>query len=129
MFVALLRSQSPSKMEQNGDFAGHYHFSPSYNLYSFHQPSHYAHGSFTPPAPQAIGGASSLTMAGGTDFVESIGVKVINPDKKNEAKLLTLRNANFHSMKSPTDLHTVIIEQLGSKTVADSTDLKWGITT
>ena len=40
-------------------------------------------------------------MAGGmehADFarVKSIGVKIINPDKENEAKLFMLRNVNFH---------------------------------
>ena len=94
-------------MEQNGDYANHYRFSPSYNLYSFHQPAPpYAHGSFTPPVLQATDGASSLTMAGDTDFVETIGVKVINPDKKNETKLFMLRNVNFLRMKSPKELHT-----------------------
>ena len=63
-----------------------------------------------------------------TDFatVDSIGVKVINPDKKNEAKLFMLRNMNFYGMNSPKDLYAVIIEQLGSKAVADSTDFEVG---
>ena len=48
-------------------------------------------------------------MAGGmehADFarVESIGVKIINPDKKNEAKLFMLRNVNFHCTNGPKDL-------------------------
>ena len=46
--------------------------------------------------------------------------------KKNEAKLFMLRNVNFHGMNSPKDLYAVIIEQLGSKTVADSTDFEVG---
>ena len=54
-----------------------------------------------------------------TEFakVDSVGVKVINPDRKNEAKLFMLRNVNFYGMNNPTDLYAVIIEQLGSKTV------------
>ena len=58
--------------------------------------------------------------------VDCIGVKVINADKKNEAKLSMLRNVNFHGMNSPKDLYAVIIEQLGRKTVADSTDFEVG---
>ena len=116
-------------MEHGGDYLNQYNrFSPSYNLYSFHQPPPglYAHGSFSQPSPQ---GASSAT--GGmecTDLakVDSIGVKVINPGKKNEAKLFMLRNVNFHGMNSPMDLYAVIIEQLGRKTVADSTDFEVG---
>ena len=37
-----------------------------------------------------------------------------------------LRNVNFHGMNSPKDLYAVIIEQLGSKTVDDSTDFEVG---
>ena len=105
----------------------HYNcLSQSYNSYSFPQPPvvPYAQGTFTPPASQA-------TMAGGmehADFArdESIGVKFINPDKKNEAKLFMLRNVNFHCMNGAKDLYAVIIEQLGNETVTDSTDFEVG---
>ena len=79
------------------------------------------------PSPLQL--QSSLPITGGTDFfakVVCIGVKVINPGEKNEAKLFMLRNVNFNSMDSPKDLHAVITEQLRSKTVADSTDFEVG---
>ena len=53
-------------------------------------------------------------------------MKVINPGETNEAKLFMLRNVNFYSLNSPKDLHAVITEQLGNKTVADSTDFEVG---
>ena len=37
-----------------------------------------------------------------------------------------LRNVNFHCMNGPKDLYAVMIEQLGNKTVADSTDFEVG---
>ena len=70
-------------------------------------------------------------MAGGMEHadlarVESVGVKIINPDKKNEAKLFMLRNVKFPCMNGPKDLYAVMIEQVGNKTVADSTDFEVG---
>ena len=37
-----------------------------------------------------------------------------------------LRSVNFHSMNGPEDLYAVIIEQLGSKTVANSSNFEVG---
>ena len=111
----------------------HYNrFSPSYNLYSFHQPPPYSqHGSYTPPAPPGAGTSTLSMAAGGTEhadfaIVDSIGVKVINPDKKNEAKLFMLRDVNFYNLNTPKDLHAVIIGQLGRKAVAEGTDFEVG---
>ena len=117
-------------MEHGGDYLNQYNrFSRSYNLHSFHQPPPglYAHGSFSQPPPQ---GATSAT--GGMEYtdlakVDSICVKVINPGKKNEAKLFMLRNVIFHGKNSPKDLYAVIIEQLGSKLLLIARILKWGI--
>ena len=70
-------------------------------------------------------------MVGGTEhadfaIVDSIGVKVINPDKKNEAKLFMLRDVNFYNLNTPKDLHAVIIGQLGRKAVAEGADFEVG---
>ena len=64
-------------------------------------------------------------MAEATDFgnEDCIGVKVLNPERRMKPNCFMLKYVMFNS---PRDLHAVITEQLGSKTVAHSSDFEVG---
>ena len=48
----------------------------------------------------------------------SVDIKVINPDKRSENKLFTLRNVDCDKLGSPVDLNKIIFDQLGQNLVS-----------
>ena len=48
---------------------------------------------------------------------EAVAVKVINPEKKSESKLLMLRNVDYNKLDSPRALKHLILDQFGGEIV------------
>ena len=113
------------------EYPGYYDRSPNYH-YTFN-PNHTTyHASNTLPSVAqyvSVGGQISPGRAdhgaGPSSNGITVEIKVINPDKRSENRLFTLRNVDCDKLSSPIDLNKIIFDQLGQNLV--SKDLTFDI--
>ena len=98
--------------------------SPNYNVYTFHgnQPGVGEQSLFRavqPPRVDLTGSHSpqrSETARPQSDrLIPSISLKVINPDKKSDAKLYILRNVSWQHLSSPDGVRSYFVDQLSEQ--------------
>ena len=93
----------------------HYSFNPSHATY---------HAGSLPNVAQyvSVGGQISPRRedceAGPSGNGTTVEIKVINPDKRSENKLFTLRNVDCDKLGSPMDINKIIYDQLGQNLVS-----------
>ena len=105
---------------------------PSYNLYTFNPgPTITSAPAYQPsvsnPERETLRDDNSETTSPPTTPLSpiTVAVKVINPEKKSESKLLMLRNVNTSKLDSPRELKQLILDQFGGEIVPG--DLKFDV--
>ena len=119
------------------------HFPPStgagqYHTYSFHHIGLYHHAALAgntitvddsndvEHSPSRLQAQSTSSQAQSTPSLLSVPVKIINPDKKSEAKLYMLRNVDKENLGTLTDFKAMIFEQFGEEVVSSELDFEMG---
>ena len=123
------------------------HFPPSsgpagqYHMYNFHHMGPYHHAqaalagntmitvddsSDVERSPARVQAQPTSNQAQSTPSLLSVPVKIINPDKKSEAKLYMLRDVDKENLGTLTDFKEMIFEQFGEEVVNSELDFEMG---
>ena len=118
------------------------HFPPGagqYHMYNFHHVGPYHHAAALPGnvitvddssdmerSPTRLQAQPTSNQAQSTPSLLSVQVKIINPDKKSEAKLFMLWNVDKENLGTLTDLRGMILEQFGEEAVGSELDFEMG---
>ena len=109
------------------EYPGYYDRSPNHYHYSFNPTTTYRAGNTrVPNVAQYVNVGSGISPVraghgagpGPSSNGTTVEIKVINPDKRSESRLFTLRNVDCDKLGSPMDLNKTIFDQLGQNLVS-----------